>query len=320
MRHASLYAYQLPMRNDGVLRQAATAERVGLLVHLREGAREGWGEIAPLPGFSRETTAQAQQQTLPVLEGWLRGQWRLSTAMTPSVAFGLSCALAEWRGDFPSAADWRSAVLWTDFDRLPPPLPPDIPLKLKVAQREPEAEAAYIHRVLRAFPAVALRLDANRRWSLSEAQQFAAALTPSARQRIQFIEEPCRTAAESLAFARQSGLRLAWDESAREADFDWQPDPAVGALIIKPTLTGSLNTVRHWQQRARRTGWQPVISSALESSLGLTQLARLAHGLTPDAVPGLDTLNRMAAQLLRLWPGCAQPLWGVEHLEVVWTS
>jgi O-succinylbenzoate synthase len=42
-----------------------------------------------------------------------------------------------------------------------------------------------------------------------------------------------------------------------------------------------------------------VISSSIESSLGLTQLARIAAWLTPDTIPGLDTLNLMQAQLIR---------------------
>jgi O-succinylbenzoate synthase len=45
-----------------------------------------------------------------------------------------------------------------------------------------------------------------------------------------------------------------------------------------------------------------VISSSIESSLGLTQLARIAAWLTPGTLPGLDTLNLMQAQLIRRWP------------------
>jgi O-succinylbenzoate synthase len=42
-----------------------------------------------------------------------------------------------------------------------------------------------------------------------------------------------------------------------------------------------------------------VISSSIESSLGLTQLARIAAWLTPQTLPGLDTLALMRAQLVR---------------------
>ncbi|MGL5266789.1 MAG: o-succinylbenzoate synthase, partial [Plesiomonas shigelloides] len=58
--------------------------------------------------------------------------------------------------------------------------------------------------------------------------------------------------------------------------------------------------------------------SSIESSLGLTQLARVAAWLTPDTMPGLDTLSMMQAQVLRPWPDSALPLWSVSQLEKVW--
>ena len=66
---------------------------------------------------------------------------------------------------------------------------------------------------------------------------------------------------------------------------------------------------------AHEAGLTAVISSSIESSLGLTQLARIAAWLTPDTIPGLDTLNLMQTQLIRPWPGSALPCAGVEALE-----
>ncbi|MNV14106.1 o-succinylbenzoate synthase [compost metagenome] len=66
---------------------------------------------------------------------------------------------------------------------------------------------------------------------------------------------------------------------------------------------------------AHALGLTAVISSSIESSLGLTQLARIAAWLTPDTIPGLDTLNLMQAQLVRRWPDNSLPLVDVEVLE-----
>lgn len=33
-------------------------------------SRDGWGEIAPLPGFSEETIEQAQEQVIEWLTNW----------------------------------------------------------------------------------------------------------------------------------------------------------------------------------------------------------------------------------------------------------
>lgn len=89
----------------------------------------------------------------------------------------------------------------------------------------------------------------------------------------------------------------------------------MSAVVIKPTLTGSSEKVREQVASAHALGLTAVISSSIESSLGLTQLACLAAWLTPDTLPGLDTLNLMQAQLIRTWPDSALPCLGVEALE-----
>ncbi|MBX4341079.1 hypothetical protein K4G93_23405, partial [Mycobacterium tuberculosis] len=50
------------------------------------------------------------------------------------------------------------------------------------------------------------------------------------------------------------------------------------------------------------------------SSLGLTQLARIAAWLTPQTIPGLDTLSLMGAQLVRPWPESALPVLNIGAL------
>lgn len=68
------------------------------------------------------------------------------------------------------------------------------------------------------------------------------------------------------------------DESLREADFTFEAEEGVRAVVIKPTLTGSLDKVREQVAAAHALGLTAVISSSIESSLGLTQLARIAAG------------------------------------------
>ena len=66
---------------------------------------------------------------------------------------------------------------------------------------------------------------------------------------------------------------------------------------------------------AHAMGLPAVLSSSIESSLGLTQLARIAAWLTPETIPGLDTLDLMQAQQARRWPGSPLPLVDVDALE-----
>jgi O-succinylbenzoate synthase len=318
MRCVQLYRWQIPMDAGVILRERRLKTRDGLVVRLTEGEREGWGEISPLPGFSQETLEAAQGAAIDWLKAWRQGS-ALPLPSLPSVAFGLSCALAELADALPQTADYRAAPLCTgDPDDLVLQLadmPGEKVAKAKVGLYEAVRDGMVVNLLLEAIPDLHLRLDANRAWTPLKAQQFARYVNPDYRSRIAFLEEPCKTRDDSRAFARETGIAIAWDESLRDTDFAFVAEPGVKAVVIKPTLTGSLEKVKAQVAAAHQLGLTAVISSSIESSLGLTQLARIAAWLTPDTIPGLDTLNLMQAQLLRCWPGSELPCLDSTMLE-----
>ncbi len=65
MRSAQVYRWQIPMDAGVVLRDRRLKTRDGLYVCLREGEREGWGEISPLPGFSQKPGKRRKACCLP---------------------------------------------------------------------------------------------------------------------------------------------------------------------------------------------------------------------------------------------------------------
>ena len=318
MRAAQVYRWQVPMDAGVVLRDRRLKTRDGLFIRLTDGDAEGWGEISPLPGFSAETLDEAQAAVVAWAVAWRDGGEPLLPEL-PSAAFGLSCALAELEGTLPREANFRAAPLCTgDPDELLPLLQTmagEKVAKVKVGLWEAVRDGMVVNLLLEAIPDLTLRLDANRAWTPQRAQQFAKYVNPAHRPRIAFIEEPCKTRDDSRAFALETGIAIAWDESLREADFCFSAEPGVRAVVIKPTLTGSLQKVREQVAAAGALGLTAIVSSAIESSLGLTQLARVAAWLTPDAVPGLDTLNLMQAQLVRRWPGSELPCLSPDDLE-----
>lgn len=317
MRSAQVYRWQIPMDAGVVLRDRRLKTRDGLYVCLRDGEREGWGEISPLPGFSQESWEEAQSALLTWINGWLAGDCALPEM--PSVAFGVSCALAELADALPQAANYRAAPLCNgDPDDLILKLadmPGEKVAKVKVGLYEAVRDGMVVNLLLEAIPDLHLRLDANRAWTPLKGQLFAKYVNPDYRDRIAFLEEPCKTRDDSRAFARETGIAIAWDESLREPDFTFAAEEGVRAVVIKPTLTGSLDKVCEQVQAAHALGLTAVISSSIESSLGLTQLARIAAWLTPDTIPGLDTLDLMQAQQVRRWPGSPLPLVEVDALE-----
>lgn len=320
MRRATLYGYQLALEAGVVLRHQRLKTRQGLVVKLSDEQGEGWGEIAPLPEFSAETPEQAEQQAIGWLTQWCQGEQPAECAL-PSVAFGISCALAELAQTLPVAGEYRLAQLCSGdpdvlFQRL---LSQSEPLaKMKVGLYEAVRDGMQVNLLLEALPHLTLRLDANRSWTLAKALSFARYVSPELRSRIAFIEEPCQDRQQSLAFAAETGINIAWDETLRDDEQALAAAPGVTAVVIKPTLTGSIQRVQQMVLQAREQGLTPVMSSALESSLGLTQLARLAHWLTPGVQPGLDTLQLMQQQLIRPWPASELPMQNDEALSCLW--
>jgi len=320
MRRAEVWHYQIPMDAGVILRNQRLKQREGLLVRLTEDEQTGWGEIAPLPGFSHENLAEAQLALLDWLNQW-QAKKEAPLPEQPSVAFGLSCALAELTGILPQTADYRVAPLCSgDPDELILELaamPGEKIAKVKIGEYEAVRDGMVVNLLLEAVPDLRLRLDTNRRWTPLKARQFAKYINPDYRSRIAFIEEPCQTPDQSREFSLETGIAIAWDESLREAGYTFQSEPGVVAVVIKPTLTGSLDTIRQQVAVAHQMGQTVVISSSLESSLGLTQLARIAAWLTPDVIPGLDTLSLMQTQVIRTWPGSQLPCWQLDNLEQI---
>ena len=354
-RKVKLYHYQLPLDCAMILRGQSLTVREGWLIELQESTEQpnrsqqyklGRGEIAPLPGFSKETATQAKLQLENVITSWLaQGIVDLSSCY-PSVAFGFSMALLELENGLPQTIRCsnnhhhaNSALLLAADHRLikakHAQLVTSTLCKLKIATQPSVAAACHdgdiARYLLQTHSHLRLRLDANRRWSLAAAQAFANQLPAEYRQRIDFIEEPCHTPSDCLQFSRLTGIAIAWDESLREIDKNTQEQGAlplisasnsgvkgtvVKAIVIKPMLTGTVAYCAKLIELAHQQGLTAVISSSLESSFGLLQLARLAQLLTPETTPGLDTVNVFKQQLAEPWPNCTLPLIPLTQLPV----
>ncbi len=328
MKSAKLYRYRLPMDSGVILRDNKLVERVGYIVELTRDGDVGRGEIAPLPGFSLEDLEQAGVQAQTMAELWVRGDDLDLESMYPSVAFGLSMAMLELEQGLPLQGNYRSAPLcYGDADDLIPVLSTlsgERVAKLKVGLYEPIRDGMLVNLLLESVPGLALRLDANRAWTLEKAQKFASYIAPSRRAQIAFIEEPCKQPGESLVFAINTGIAIAWDETLQEAvrdeEFSLEDLIGVKTIVIKPTLIGSVLRCITLIKRSRDLGIQPIISSSLESSLGLNQLARLSKWLLPNVTPGLDTMQLFKAQLEVPWQGSTLPLHSLAQQELVWQS
>jgi O-succinylbenzoate synthase len=326
-----LYRYGLLLSEPLALRRTVLHHREGLLLELAgEGGVVGRGEASPLPGFSRESLEEAAGQLRglassmvgsEITDDWLDPDGSFSHELdsmnlAPSARFGLELAL--W--DLYAASRGRPlAELVTPRPRETVPVSalisgaPDEAVeearrirsaayeavKLKVGTRAVEEDIELVHTVTGELgDAVALRLDANRAWSLEEAERFAR---ETADLRFEYVEEPLADPAQLPSFVGTSGVPVALDESLA----GMEPEALEGhgyarAVVLKPTLIGGLSRTLRFARRASDLGIQPVISSAYETGIGTAALIALAAGVGEEEVPaGLDTYRRLAEDVLR---------------------
>ncbi|MCK8046950.1 o-succinylbenzoate synthase [Shewanella sp. 1CM18E] len=261
-----------------------------------------------ITGFSQESLEQVQQQltaALPLLLQQPANALLDYSTNSPSMAFGLSLLHAKLNGkldghvlaprsvpliyraaDEPlSAISERVSALASNVHSV----------KVKVAQDSLEDEIKLIHQILAIRPDLKLRLDANRGFSLEQAIEFAACL-PIAN--IEYIEEPCQNPDDNQAFYQAIEMPWALDESLNSSDYQFEMQTGLTALIIKPMLLGSIEKLQQLVEAATEHGVRCILSSSLEASLGIEALSRLATIITPDEIPGIDTLSAFSQDLL----------------------
>lgn len=158
-----------------------------------------------------------------------------------------------------------------------------------------------------------VRVDANGAWSVEEAQRRLGALS---RFDLEYAEQPCATT-EELAQLRRGLARagvevpIAADESIRRSG-DPERVVALEAADIAVLKVQPLGGVRRCLDLAERLGLPVVVSSALESSIGLAAGVALAAALPelPYAC-GLNTATMFTSDVT------STPLVAVDgHIEV----
>jgi o-succinylbenzoate synthase len=236
--------------------------------------------------------------------GW--GEWSPFTEYSPSVAEPwLRCAEEAAAGDWPAPVRDRVPVNVTV-----PVLSPEEAhalvagsgcgtAKVKVADvtsslAEDQARLEAVRDAL--GPAGRIRVDANGAWSVDEA---LAALTVLARAAggLEYVEQPCASVEDLATVRRRVSVPIAADESIRRAADPYRVRD-LGAADIAVLKVQPLGGVRACLRIAEDIGLPVVVSSALETSLGLAAGIALAAALPRlDHACGLATRSLLTADV-----------------------
>jgi O-succinylbenzoate synthase len=155
-------------------------------------------------------------------------------------------------------------------------------VKVKVAERGQSLadDVARVAAVRAALPDAALRVDANAAWSVDEAVAALTALSPYG---LEYAEQPA-PGVDGLAEVRSRladagvPVPIAADESVRKADDPLRVARA-GAADLIVVKAAPLGGVRRALEIVREAGLPAVVSSALDTSVGLAAGVALAAAL-----------------------------------------
>ncbi|TCO44695.1 o-succinylbenzoate synthase [Actinocrispum wychmicini] len=172
--------------------------------------------------------------------------------------------------------------------------------KIKVADH-PSALAEDVARVEAVRDALGpsgrIRVDANAVWDVETAVSSIRALDKAAGG-LEYVEQPCRSLDELAAVRRQVDVPIAADESIRRASDPMQVAVA-GAADIAVIKCTPLGGVRRALEVASACGLPCVVSSALETSVGLAAQLALAGALPSlDYACGLGTTSLLAGDVV----------------------
>ena len=150
--------------------------------------------------------------------------------------------------------------------------------KVKVAEPGQSAaqDLARVEAVRDALgPSGAIRVDANAAWDVDTAVVRIAELD---RVGLEYVEQPCATLDELVALRRRIDVRIAADEVVRRAADPRRVDlrEACDVVVLKVQPLGG---VRAALEVAEAHGLPCVVSSALESSVGIAAGVALAAAL-----------------------------------------
>jgi o-succinylbenzoate synthase len=177
--------------------------------------------------------------------------------------------------------------------------------KVKVAEpgQTLEDDLERVEAVRDAIGSGHVRIDANGLWSVDEAVRNLKAL---ARFDLEYVEQPCATVEDLALVRRRTDVPVAADESIRRAE-----DPllvkkleAADIAVLKVQPIGG---VRACLEIAEQIGLPVVVSSALETSVGIAAGVALAAALPelPYAC-GLATVSMFTSEVV------AEPLLPVD--------
>jgi len=284
------FRYSLPVAGGGI--------REGILIRLENSVGAvGWGDAAPLAGWSAETLED-------VLAAIRSGE---SEEQAPS---SLVCAIEAARSSVEKYGRWSSRVARLPLNTLLDGSFQEMLeragsalargcryFKIKVAGISPEDLPSLLRRIsAMANERCRFRIDPNRAWEFDPTLRVAEMLKEYP---VDYFEEPLRDFSNLPELIKQCPVGIALDETLRDiSPSELAAFKGASALVLKPTLMGGFKVCRDFADAGAALGMASVVSACYESGVGIYALGRFSLTLPCSAAAGLDTYSRLEEDVL----------------------
>ena len=304
----SYYHFQLPFRTPFKTGSGEFSFREGVILNFRDDKLNVLAEASPLPGFSRETVENViadLKRNNTILDEFLKVQFTLADFQdfldnrndSPSIQFAISDLgrkILQYRRMMPenhplfrtgvSSVSVNEIVGYHDSKTVKKLILSALKrgfntIKIKTPSPDPTL-AKILREIYAQHVNVKFRLDANQNWDVEKLQIFN---TNFQNLPIEYIEEPfAMNSDEDIARASSiSDYPIAMDESIINLKhlkklLKHHPNQYV---ILKPMLLGNIFDISETLSEHRSSYERVVITSSLESEVGLETTSFLAAAM-----------------------------------------
>lgn len=278
MKNLFLHPYEISLTTGQV--------RAGVLVKI-DGSEPG--DVAPLPGWSKETLDDALEELHKRKDDILSItdlEQLESLNLLPSVHFGVESALLSLLDPLPQYSSQKSALLMGSPHEILEQA--DLrqkegytSAKLKVSNLSFEQAFTLIHQLKEIF---SLRIDVNRAWNTADSLNFFAQFALDA---FDYVEEPFQNPQDLKHFTHSLAVDESFPQDLSLKELELLP--TLKALIYKPTIQGGMARCLPLKEWGESRGISIVLSSSFESAIGIRHIAAMAHRLSLKAPTGTGT-------------------------------
>lgn len=262
--------------------------RGSLIKAVSEDGAFSLGEIAPLPGWSKDSLQEALS-SIKKQQAFIEScHWSFDTVfsqlqkleLTPSALFGLETALLGLLDPISYEELEESALFMGSYKEvlLQAEKSACKSAKVKVSTFSPLEIKSLVKEL---SPRFCLRLDANRAFTKKEAIERFSAL-----EGIDYVEEPLKEPGLSVL-----PFPIAIDESYPSyiSLEELKRLPNLKAIVYKPTILGGITNCKPLLFFAKESGVKIVLSSCFETSIGQKGIKSMAKRLNLSSPLGMGT-------------------------------